>query len=236
MAIPPIYLHRGIAFLFEKGGKCRKRPYHLRQDIMGDAGLLLSGAALFLNSLMLLGRANVKSVAVFNLFVGAMQLIVPFYLIMVSDQSNWTIFSLASIFLFGFTYLYVGVTFWKGLDGSGLGWYSLWVAVIAVIYAAATYIHFEDVVGALTWLMWAYLWFLFYLLNSLNKKIETYVGKVAFVQSWLTLTFPSLLSMAGLWKNPQIVHAWIYLLIVAFIYFAAITIKIKFAAVKTRIA
>jgi putative amide transporter protein len=194
---------------------------------MGDAGLLLSGAALFLNSLMLLGRANAKSVAVFNLFIGALQVIVPFYLIMVSDQNNWTIYSLASIFLFGFTYLYVGLTLLKDLDGSGLGWYSLWVAVIAIIYAIVAYVHFADIVSTLTWLMWAYLWFLFFLSMGLNKKIDSYIGKVAFVQSWLTLTFPALLSMTGLWKTDQVVEAWIYLSIAAFVYFGFITIKLR---------
>ncbi|WP_210365013.1 AmiS/UreI family transporter [Bacillus sp. REN3] len=203
---------------------------------MGDAGLLLSGAALFLNGLMLMGKADAKSAAVFNLFIGALQVIVPLYLIIVSDQSNWTIFSLASIFLFGFTYLYVGVTILKDLNGSGLGWYSLWVAVVAVIYAVAAYLHFEDIVSTLTWLMWAYLWFLFFLLNSLGKKIDAYVGKVALIQSWLTLTFPSLLSMAGLWRNPQVVEAWIYISLATFVYFAAITIKIRVSILKAKTA
>ncbi|RSD27717.1 AmiS/UreI family transporter [Mesobacillus subterraneus] len=200
---------------------------------MGDAGLLLSGAALFLNSLMLLGRANAKSVAVFNLFIGALQVIVPFYLIAVSDQSNWTIYSLASIFLFGFTYLYVGVTLLKDLDGSGLGWYSLWVAVLALIYAAVAYVHFEDIVSALTWLMWAYLWFLFFLSMGMNKKIDIYIGKVAMVQSWLTLTFPALLSMTGIWKSSQVVEAWIYFSIAAIVYFVYITVKWKKATART---
>lgn len=200
---------------------------------MGDAGLLLSGAALFLNSLMLLGKANAKSVAVFNLFIGAMQVIVPFYLIIASDQSNWTIYSLASIFLFGFTYLYVGMTLLKDLDGSGLGWYSLWVAVIALIYAFVAYIHFEDIVNTLTWLMWAYLWFLFFLSMGMNKKIDAYIGKVAMVQSWLTLTFPALLSMTGLWKSDQVAQAWIYFSIAAFVYFAFITFKLKKATARS---
>lgn len=203
---------------------------------MGDAGLLFSGAALFLNGLMLLGRANAKSVAIFNLFIGGMQVIVPFYLIMVSDQSNWTIYNLSSIFLFGFTYLYVGITLLKDLDGSGLGWYSLWVAIIALIYALVAYVNFTDIVSTLTWLMWAYLWFLFFLSMGLNKRIDAYIGKVALVQSWLTLTLPSLLSMTGIWKNELITEAWIYLSIAAIIYFGFITIKFKLVSLKTEIA
>ena len=41
---------------------------------MGYVGLLLSGAALFLNSLVILGKVEEKSAGVFNLFVGGCKL------------------------------------------------------------------------------------------------------------------------------------------------------------------
>jgi hypothetical protein len=194
---------------------------------MGDVGLFLSGATLFLNSLMLFGKANEKSVGVFNLFVGAFQVIAPFYLIAVSDQNHWTIFNLACIFLFGFTYLYVGVTTLKGLEGSGLGWYSLWVSIIAIVYAAVSVVHFHDIINALIWIMWAYLWFLFFLSMALNKKIDAYIGKVAFVQSWVTLTIPALLSLTGVWKTDFVSHVWFYVLILSIVYFCISAIRLK---------
>ncbi|MFD0050747.1 AmiS/UreI family transporter [Actinomycetes bacterium NPDC127524] len=164
---------------------------------MGTIGLFLSGAVLFLNGLMLLGKADGKSVAYFNLFVGAIQTVSPFYLAVVSDQSNWELYNNASIFLFGLTYLYVGVTTIKDLNGSGLGYYSLWVSIAAIVYAAVSIIHFGDLSSALTWIMWAYLWFLFYLSMSRGKNIDEYIGKVAIVLSWVTLTIPSLLNLTG---------------------------------------
>jgi putative amide transporter protein len=194
---------------------------------MGDVGLLLSGATLFLNSLMLFGKANEKSVGVFNLFIGALQVIIPFYLIVVSDQNHWTIFNLACIFLFGFTYLYVGVTTLKGLEGNGLGWYSLWVSIIAIVYAVVSVIHFHDMINALTWVMWAYLWFLFFLSMALNKKMDAYIGKVAFVQSWVTLTIPALLSLTGVWKTDFVAQVWFYVLILSIIYFCISAIRLK---------
>lgn len=136
---------------------------------MGYVGLLLSGAALFLNSLVILGKAEMKSAGVFNLFVGALQIIIPFYLIMISDQSNWTVYSYAATFLFGLTYLYVGVTFIKGMDSSGLGWFCIWVAIIALFYMVVSFVQFHDVVNALTWFMWALLWYLFFVLNTQKR-------------------------------------------------------------------
>ena len=185
---------------------------------MGYVGLLLSGAALFLNSLVILGKAEMKS-ACFNLFVGALQIIIPFYLIMISDQSNWTVYSYAATFLFGLTYLYVGVTFIKGMDSSGLGWFCIWVAIIALFYMVVSFVQFHDVVNALTWFMWALLWYLFFVLNTQKKNINQYLGRIAFVQSWVTLTLPSLFYFMGVWGEGFVYELWVYVSVISILYF-----------------
>lgn len=186
---------------------------------MGYVGLLLSGAALFLNSLVILGQAEMKSAGVFNLFVGALQIIIPFYLIMISDQSNWTVYSYAATFLFGLTYLYVGVTFIKGMDSSGLGWFCIWVAIIALFYMVVSFVQFHDVVNALTWFMWALLWYLFFVLNTQKKNINQYLGRIAFVQSWVTLTLPSLFYFMGVWGEGFVYELWVYVSVISILYF-----------------
>ena len=185
---------------------------------MGYVGLLLSGAALFLNSLVILGKAEMKSAGVFNLFVGALQIIIPFYLIMISDQSNWTVYSYAATFLFGLTYLYVGVTFIKGMDSSGLGWFCIWVAIIALFYMVVSFVQFNDVVNALTWFMWALLWYLFFVLNTQKKNINQYLGRIAFVQSWVTLTLPSLFYFMGVWGEGFVYELWVYVSVISILY------------------
>ncbi|OOE14777.1 AmiS/UreI family transporter [Fictibacillus arsenicus] len=187
---------------------------------MGAIGLLFSGAALFLNSLMLLGKAEDKSVAFFNILVGLLQVITPIYLIITSDQSNWSMFNNGAVFLFGFTYLYLGATILKGYDWSGLGWYSLWVAMMALVYAVVFYIKENDVLNALIWVMWAFLWFLFYLSSALKKPYEAYIGRVAFVQSWVTLTLPSLFMLLDMWQIVKLQQLWIYICLASFLYFA----------------
>lgn len=195
---------------------------------MSFVGLFLSGAVLFLNSLMSLGKAEAKSVGIFNIFVGAIQIIIPFYLMVTSDQSNWELYNVASIFLFGLTYLYVGITIVKGLDGTGLGWFCLWVAIVAVVYTITSIIHFHDVVSALTWGMWVLLWFLFFLSNALKKEINYYIGIVAFVQSWVTLTIPALLYFLGVWNTPLVSQIWIYVLVLSMSVFVVSFFKLKF--------
>ena len=223
-----ILFERAISFLHGE----EKLPFPCLKEriVVGFVGLFLSGAVLFLNSLMLLGKADGKSVGVFNLFVGIIQIIIPFYLLMVSDQNNWELYNDAAIFLFGLTYLYVGITVLKGLEGNGLGWFSLWVAIIAVVYTITSFVHFHDVVNALTWGMWAFLWFLFFLSSTLKKKIDAYIGIVAFVQSWVTLTIPSILYFLGLWNTPFVVQIWTYVLIVSiFTFVVASLFKLKLA-------
>ena len=166
---------------------------------MANVGLLLSGAVLFLNGLMLRGKAEAKSVAAFNFFVGLLQIIIPLYLVMISDQSNWAIYQLAPTFLFGLTFLYTSITFYKGMDVTGLGWFSAWVAMVAVFYTFVSMFHFGDYVLGLTWLLWAFLWYLFYALNVLKQPIADYVGKAALLQSFVTLTIPTLLTLVDLW-------------------------------------
>ena len=201
---------------------------------MGFVGLFLSGSVLFLNSLMLLGKADGKSVGIFNIFIGTIQMIIPFYLIVVSGQDHWELYNDASIFLFGLTYLYVGFTLLKGLDGSGLGWFSLWVAVIGIVYTLTSFIHFHNVVDTLTWGMWAFLWFLFFLSNALNKKIDRYIGRVAFVQSWVTLTIPALLYFLGVWSSKMVNQIWTCVLILAIAYFVVSFFKLKFSYKKEK--
>ncbi|MDQ0201485.1 AmiS/UreI family transporter [Neobacillus ginsengisoli] len=199
---------------------------------MSFVGLFLSGAVLFLNSLMLIGKAEAKSVGIFNIFVGILQMIIPFYLIVHSNQSNWELYTNAAIFLFGLTYLYVGVTLLKDLDGAGLGWFCLWVAIVAVVYTFTAIQHFHDVVSALTWGMWAFLWFLFFLSNTLKKKIDKYIGIVGIVQSWVTLTIPALLYFLGIWNTSFVYQIWIYVLILSIVYFIGSLFKLKFSVKK----
>lgn len=100
-------------------------------------------------------------------------------------------------------------TFYKGLDGSGLGWFCAWGSLIALFYALVSTFHYHNYVLTLTWVMWAFLWYLFYVLNILKKQVADYVGKVAFVQSFVTLTIPALLSLIGIWEDSMVQQMWL---------------------------
>ncbi|MCC3358207.1 AmiS/UreI family transporter [Bacillus sp. REN16] len=186
---------------------------------MSNVGLLYVGAVLLVNGFMLLGKIDGKSAGIFNLFVGGLQIFTPIFMITTANGDAQTILSASAIFLFGFTYLYVGITNLTNASGSGVGYYSLWVSILAIGYSLVNFINFGDVKFGIIWLMWAFLWFLFYLLLAKNKPIEKYTGWIAVIQSWITCTIPAFSILAGIWDAVTNV-AGIIIGIGAFIIFA----------------
>ncbi len=168
---------------------------------MSDVGLLFVGAVLFLNGLLFLGQVDPKGAAVFNLFVGALQTAVPFYLIAHAPTTN-DILGDAGIFLFGFTYLYVGIVNLAGFKSDGIGWYSLWVAVLAVGFGLTEILRFNSTTTGLLWLQWAVLWFLFFLVLAQGiTSLTKLAGWLTLVLSLTTCTIPGFLLLLGYWGD-----------------------------------
>lgn len=162
---------------------------------MGNVSLLFGGVALFLNSLVLLGKVDVKSAGVFSLFTGLLQTFIATWLVIGASPSEQ--FGLASIYLFAFTYLYVGITFIFDLDGRGVGWFSLFVSISAAFYGIIAFTQ-QDMMGSMSWFLWSFLWSLFFFGMALERPNESYTARVALVLSWLTLIVPAMIGMAGL--------------------------------------
>ena len=93
----------------------------IRRRVVASVGLLYVGAVLFINGIMLLGWLDAKSAAPMNFFVGGLQVLTPTYIIFTANGNQDTILAASGLYLFGFTYLYVGINLTAGLDGTGLG-------------------------------------------------------------------------------------------------------------------
>lgn len=168
---------------------------------MGSVGLLYVGAILFLNGCMLLGWVNGKSAVPLNIFVGVLQVVTPTYLIFTANGDTAQILGASGLYLFGFTYLYVAYNLWNDLDGTGLGFFSLFVAVCAVAYAAIAF-NDQDYAFGVIWLYWAFLWLLFFLLLGKGKDgLGRYTGAVAAIQGWVTGAIPAFLLLTGRWAD-----------------------------------
>jgi putative amide transporter protein len=191
---------------------------------MSSVGLLFVGSVLFMNGLLFLGKADTKGVAVFNLFVGGLQTAIPFYLIATAHTPN-DILSAAGIFLFGFTYLYVGIVNLAGFKADGIGWYSLWVAALATGFGLTTILRFHDTPTGLLWLQWAVLWGLFWLVLALGvERLTTVAGWLTLILSLTTCTIPGFLLLLGDWGK---VPTWAVAASIAATAVAVILIAIR---------
>jgi len=169
---------------------------------MASVGLLYVGAVLFINGLMLIGVIPGKSAAILNFFVGGMQVVFPTIIITQSDNDPSIIFGASGLYLFGFTYLYVGILQWTGISGEGLGWFSLFVAICATVIGLAQFGLVNDPVFGVIWLLWAALWLMFFLLLGLGKAAVTKAtGWFAVFLSFLTGTIPALLLLLGYFES-----------------------------------
>lgn len=169
---------------------------------MAAVGLLYVGAVLFVNGLALVGLVKGTSLVPMNLFVGILQVVTPFYLIFTADGDQAQIVGASGLFLFGFTYLYVAMNNAFGLDGSGLGWFSLFVAITAVVYSWWNFANYAslsgtdaavgDLLGVL-WASWAVLWFLFWLVLAVGKtSLTVFTGAWTAAQGIYTGLVPAL--------------------------------------------
>lgn len=169
---------------------------------MASVGLLYVGAVLIVNGLMLLGRVDARAAAPLNFFVGGLQVFTPTYLIITSGGDPDVVLGASGLYLFGFTYLYVGLNLTRGLDGTGLGWFSAFVAACAVVYAGLNFGRLDDPAFGVIWLYWAVLWALFFLVLGLGREeLTRFTGLVAIVAGVVTCAVPAFLLMTGVWAE-----------------------------------
>ena len=169
---------------------------------MAAVGLLYVGAVLVVNGVMLLGHVDPRGAAPLNLFVGALQVVTPTYLIIFAAGDPALIALAAGLYFFGFTYLWVGINGITGWGNEGLGWFSLIVALAAVGFAIHSWVEVGDRTFGVIWLLWAVLWSTFFLLMALHRAhLAPAIGVLAVGEGLLTAAVPAFLIIAGWWSD-----------------------------------
>lgn len=170
--------------------------------------LLLSGAALLINGLAALNVVPARDAAVFSLVIGSAQLVLGVTYLAGTDVTAGTagagvagpqvLLNASGMFLFGLTYVYVGLDFLLGLGSSGLGWFCGMVAAFGLLLAAA-WLH-DDPLLAVLWLCWSALWALFFASLALGlDRTKPFTGWALVLTSQVSATVPAFLGMIGLW-------------------------------------
>ncbi|HWK29796.1 MAG TPA: AmiS/UreI family transporter [Solirubrobacter sp.] len=167
---------------------------------MGNAGLLLVGAVLYLNGLVTLGVVPGRSAALLNIFVGAIEVAIPTILLITGGTDADFVNGVWPTYLFGITYLYFGIGILLDSDQIGLGWYSSFVAGIAGLQAILTV--GDDPVFAVMWLTWAVMWSLFFLLLGLGVEgVARFTGWFLVLGGIPSCTVSALFLLHGRWDT-----------------------------------
>ena len=169
---------------------------------MSAVALIYVGAVLFVNGIFLLGRISPKGAAPLNIFVGSLMVLTPTFMIFTSGGEPGIISSAAGLYLFGFTNIWVGINNALGWRPEGLGWYSLFVAICTLSFAAQSGFMVGDWPFAVLWLQWGVLWFLFFQILALGRDdLAPYTGAVCLGQAFITAAVPGELLVFGMWRT-----------------------------------
>jgi putative amide transporter protein len=90
------------------------------------------------------------------------------------------------VLLFAFTYLWVTLNQFLNAGGHAFGWYCLFVAVTAIPAGVYTLTNAHGNTASIwlgvDWFAWSLLWFLFWVLLSLERPIGLVTGAVALIE------------------------------------------------------
>ena len=172
---------------------------------MSSVGLIYVGIVLVVNGIMLLGWITPREAAPLNLFVGALQVLTPTYLIVVAAGDVDEVFAASGIYLFGFTYLWVGINAVKDYENRGFGWFALLVALCGVVYATESFVRAEDLAFGVIWVLWGIPWFLFFLVLGLElTDLKPATGVYTIVIGVIT-TVAALMALLDSWSGGRTV-------------------------------
>ncbi len=166
---------------------------------MGALGisLLFVGIVLLMNGVNRLCNIDAKSSAFMNLVTGIV--IICVNIIMLTKASGiFDYQNVASGFLFGFTYIFIAANYLLKLDLRPFGWYSVCVAVYAVIMAVSTALA-ADMRFAFLWGAWAILWLSGFVELVLKVDLSKVFPYLSILEGIFAAFIPAVLMLMNLW-------------------------------------
>lgn len=136
-----------------------------------------------------------REIAVLNIFTGFVGVVAAVTLAVQGNQNEdiASIRAAGYILLFAFTYIWVAFNQFLNAGGHAFGWYCLFVAITAAVAGIYTFSNADgndaSIYLGVDWFAWAFLWFLFFLLLTLERPIARFTGWVAILEgigtSWV---------------------------------------------------
>ena len=163
--------------------------------------LLFVGAVLINNGIGGLCNISKKAVAIMNFFTGGLSLIINVISLI---QGNY--YAAGTGLLFCFTYLFVAINNVFDLDPRPLAWFSLFVAINAVVFGIIEGITGSGALSitpdwrwAAIWWLWAVLWSTSFFTDVLKKNLGRFVPVLQVLEGIVTAWIPGVLMLLGRW-------------------------------------
>ena len=163
--------------------------------------LFYVGAVLFLNGIWLMGKIQDREIVVINIVSDLVAAGVVIQSAFGPAADPDTVRAAALTLMFSTTYFWVAYNRLVAVDGRGLGWFSLFVAISTApvflrgIGSAASPGEFWL---AGNWLIWGVLWFMYFLLLALGRPILRQTAWVTLIAGIVTGWVPGYLLLDGL--------------------------------------
>ena len=170
---------------------------------MGAVGLLLVGPVLFVNGLAVLGVVRPRGAAPLNFFVGGAQVVLPTIILAQAGGDAALVDATWPSYLFGFTYLFYALLVTFDLEPEGMGWFSVFVAAVALFHAVTTW--GTDPVFAVIWFTWAVMWSLFFALMALGRaELGRFTGWFLVLLGIPTCTVAGVAMLRDAWPTSSV--------------------------------
>ena len=162
--------------------------------------LFYVGAVLFLNGIWLMGKIEDREIVVINVVSGLVAGSVVVQSAFGAGADAGTIRGAALTLMFATTYFWVAYNRFAGVDGRGLGWFSLFVAISTVpvfVSGLSAAGSGRDLWLAGNWVVWGALWFMYFLLLALGRPILKQTAWVTLLAGIFTGWLPGWLLLNG---------------------------------------
>lgn len=163
--------------------------------------LFYVGAVLFVNGLWLMGRVADREIVVINIVAALVSGAAVIQDAFGAHAGAASIRNGALSLLFCTTYLWVAYNRLAGLDGRGLGWFSLFVAITTVpvfLRGMGGADSATEIWLAANWAVWGMLWFMYFMLLALRRPIQRQTAWATLLTGIFTGWLPGFLLLDGL--------------------------------------
>ncbi|MCQ0091866.1 AmiS/UreI family transporter [Roseovarius sp. M141] len=163
--------------------------------------LLYVGVVLFLNGLWLSGKIEDREIVVINVVSGTVAMLVAFFSVFGAGADAESTRAGSLTLLFATTYFWVAYNRLVAVDGRGLGWFSLFVAITVTPVALRTLATAQTTLDywmGINWAIWAVVWFMYFLLLALQRPILKATASATLFAGIVTGWVPGFLILEGL--------------------------------------